>query len=162
MKEYIITYERGGKNKIVSRKAEDAVGAADKFFNCQGYTVRTKQIDADTRGQTWALVGVYNGSEWICTAMIEAGPGAGYYVIGGQYFLVNYGQCKTLAAAKLLAARNAEYWDNLQDWHTPKIYRAEDCMKTASGDIVPMPERPTLAYYSNKLHQWIPADEWRV
>ena len=26
-----------------------------------------------------------------------------------------------------VAGKNKEYWDNWQGWHTPKIYKAEDC-----------------------------------
>lgn len=49
-----------------------------------------------------------------------------YYVIGGQYNIVNYGGCETLLGAKRKATRNAEYWDNWQGWHTPAIYDAAD------------------------------------
>ena len=49
-----------------------------------------------------------------------------YYVIGGQYQYIFYGGAPTLIGAKRLANKNAEYWDNWQGWHIPKIYRAED------------------------------------
>lgn len=49
-----------------------------------------------------------------------------FAVIGGQYQSYFYGFARTLHAAKLLASKNEEYWDNWQGWHTPKIYTAED------------------------------------
>lgn len=49
-----------------------------------------------------------------------------YAVIGGQYQAYFYGFAETLHAAKLLASKNEEYWDNWQGWHTPRIYKAED------------------------------------
>lgn len=49
-----------------------------------------------------------------------------YAVIGGQYQSYFYGFADSLHAAKLMATRNKEYWDNWQGWHTPAIYRAED------------------------------------
>lgn len=49
-----------------------------------------------------------------------------YYVIGGQYNIVNYGGCETLIGAMRKATQNAEYWDNWQGWHTPAIYDAAD------------------------------------
>lgn len=50
-----------------------------------------------------------------------------YYVIGGQYQSFCYGGTPTLLGAKRLANRSVEYWDNWQGFHTPQIYRAEDC-----------------------------------
>ena len=49
-----------------------------------------------------------------------------YYVIGGQYQYHCYGGTPTLTGAKRLASKSAEYWDNKQGWHIPKIYKAED------------------------------------
>lgn len=49
-----------------------------------------------------------------------------YVVIGGQYKAYNYGTANTLRAAKMLASKNEEYWDNWQEWHKPRIYSAED------------------------------------
>lgn len=49
-----------------------------------------------------------------------------YAVIGGQYQAYFYGFAPTLHAAKLLASRNAEYWDNWQGWHVPAVYNAAD------------------------------------
>lgn len=51
-----------------------------------------------------------------------------YQVIGGQYEQFWYGQSDTFRGAKMIAGRNNELWDNWQGWHTPVIYRAEDCM----------------------------------
>ena len=49
-----------------------------------------------------------------------------YAVIGGQYQHYFYGFAPTMHAAKLLASRNAEYWDNWQGWHVPAVYAADD------------------------------------
>lgn len=49
-----------------------------------------------------------------------------YIVIGGQYQAYTYGESDTLIGAKRIATANAEYWDNWQGWHYPKIYNAED------------------------------------
>ena len=56
-----------------------------------------------------------------------------YVVIGGQYEQYCYGTTATLLGAKRLARRNQEYWDNWAGWHTPAIYRLEDC-EYADGD----------------------------
>ena len=50
-----------------------------------------------------------------------------YQVIGGQYEQCWYGESDSLHGARIIAGKNKEYWDNWQGWHTPKIYRAEDC-----------------------------------
>lgn len=50
-----------------------------------------------------------------------------YVVIGGQYECYDYGTTESLHAAKLLATKNEEHWDNWQGWHTPKIYKLSDC-----------------------------------
>ena len=50
-----------------------------------------------------------------------------YQVIGGQYEQCWYGESDSLHGAKVIAGRNKEYWDNWQGWHTPKIYKREDC-----------------------------------
>lgn len=71
-----------------------------------------------------------------------------YYVIGGQYESCCYGGAPTLLGAKRLANRNAEYWDNWQGWHRPKIYRAEDTVEiesrgritTRDGRIIRVPK----------------------
>ena len=52
---------------------------------------------------------------------------SGYVVIGGQHRYHYYGVRESLHAAKMLATANVEYWDNWQGWHTPLIYRMEDC-----------------------------------
>lgn len=59
-----------------------------------------------------------------------------YYVIGGQYEVYFYGATETLLQAKRLATKNCEYWDNWQGWHTPCIYRAEDCEEIASKGMI--------------------------
>jgi hypothetical protein len=50
-----------------------------------------------------------------------------FVVIGGQYEQYCYGQTDSLQAAKTLATKHEEYWDNWQGWRTPQIYRGEDC-----------------------------------
>lgn len=52
-----------------------------------------------------------------------------YQVIGGQYEQYQYGESDSLHGAKIIAGRNKEYWDNWQGWHTPLIYKKEDCEK---------------------------------
>lgn len=55
-----------------------------------------------------------------------------YYVIGGQYESYCYGGTETLLAAKRLATKNEEHWDNWQGWHKPHIYKASDCREIES------------------------------
>lgn len=55
-----------------------------------------------------------------------------YQVIGGQYESVWYGESDTLRGAKIIATRHAEYWDNWQWLHTPRIYAAEDVREIES------------------------------
>lgn len=65
-----------------------------------------------------------------------------YYVIGGQYQYRCYGGARSLLAAKRMASKCAEYWDNWQGWHVPAIYRAEDTRVVHNfyGDTrVPLP-----------------------
>lgn len=45
-----------------------------------------------------------------------------YFVVGGQYHYRCYGSCDTIQAAKRLASKSEEYWDNWQGFHTPSIY----------------------------------------
>lgn len=52
-----------------------------------------------------------------------------YAVIGGQYQQYCYGFAKTLHAAKCLATKHIEYWDNRQGWHYPAIYSVKDVTK---------------------------------
>lgn len=47
-----------------------------------------------------------------------------YLVIGGQYNYKIYGSTDSLHAAKCLATRNTEYWDNWQGFNRPAIYMA--------------------------------------
>lgn len=63
-----------------------------------------------------------------------------YYVIGGQYESHYYGASATMRGAKLIAARNREYWDNWQGWHTPHIYRAEDVQAITSRGRITTPD----------------------
>ena len=50
-----------------------------------------------------------------------------YQIIGGQYEQFWYGESDSLHGAKVIAGRNKEYWDNWQGWHTPSVYKREDC-----------------------------------
>lgn len=77
-----------------------------------------------------------------------------YYVIGGQYASYCYGGTPTLIGAKRLAHKSAEYWDNWQGWHVPRIYKAEDtceCTNFYGAGRCPIDgARPVaVAYYSN-------------
>lgn len=49
-----------------------------------------------------------------------------YAIIGGKYQSYFYGFADSLHAAKILASKCAEYWDNWQGWHIPAIYAADD------------------------------------
>ena len=76
-----------------------------------------------------------------------------YYVIGGQYASYCYGGAPTLIGAKRLARKSAEYWDNWQGWHVPRIYKAEDtceCTNFYGAGRCPIDgARPVaVAYYS--------------
>lgn len=51
---------------------------------------------------------------------------AKFAVIGGQYQSCFYGFADSLHAAKILASKSTEYWDNWQGWHIPAIYAADD------------------------------------
>ena len=77
-----------------------------------------------------------------------------YYVIGGQYASYCYGGTPTLTGAKRLANKSAEYWDNWQGWHIPRIYRAEDvreCKNFYGETFCPIDgaEPVAIAYYNN-------------
>lgn len=63
-----------------------------------------------------------------------------YYVIGGQYEFFCYGASDSLRGAKQIAARNREYWDNWQGWHTPRIYKAEDVQTITSRGRITTPD----------------------
>lgn len=59
-----------------------------------------------------------------------------YQVIGGQYEKSWKGESDSLRGAKIISKKNIEYWDNWQGWHTPNIYRAEDCEeREANGEL---------------------------
>lgn len=77
-----------------------------------------------------------------------------YVVIGGQYGYFCYGSCESLHQAKILATKNQEYWDNWQGWHTPSIYKSDDC-QTDGVDIFPKPNRhPLLVKADGKWSKW--------
>ena len=87
-----------------------------------------------------------------------------YCVIGGHYEPKYYGESNTLLGAKLIAARNDEYWDNFKGWHRPKIYRVEDTEEiisrgrilTHDGQKIRIPiGEPILVYYG----KWINLSE---
>lgn len=79
-----------------------------------------------------------------------------YAVIGGQYQSYFYGFAETLHAAKILASKHTEYWDNWQGWHTPKIYKSEDVTKIKNfygSGYAPKPFcRPFAVKSSGKWH----------
>ena len=89
-----------------------------------------------------------------------------YYVIGGQYESICYGASSTLAGAKRIARKHAEYWDNWQGWHIPDIYRAEDVhevdscgrITTPDGQKIIVPGEDALpcafAWYKNGRAYW--------
>lgn len=83
-----------------------------------------------------------------------------YFVIGGQYAAFNYGGAATLLGAKRLATKNKEYWDNFQGWHTPRIFRSEDCALSNNfygEQILPVPGVYPVAYHDGK--KWIDNEE---
>ena len=63
-----------------------------------------------------------------------------YQVIGGQYESVWYGESDSLRGAKCIATRHAEYWDNWQGWHKPRIYLAEDVREIESNGRITTPD----------------------
>lgn len=63
-----------------------------------------------------------------------------YQVIGGQYVQHRYGESDSLRGAKIIAGKNKEYWDNWQGWHTPYIYRMEDCMEIEAHGMITVPD----------------------
>ena len=56
-----------------------------------------------------------------------------FLVIGGQYNFVFYGLKATERSAKILATKNAEYWDNWQGWHKPVIYELAEEIELAKN-----------------------------
>ena len=73
-----------------------------------------------------------------------------YVVIGGQYFCCYYGEADTLTGAKRIAGKNAEYWDNWQGWHVPRIYRAEDVKDAGRQEkVVKFGAQPVAVAYVN-------------
>ena len=78
-----------------------------------------------------------------------------YVVIGGQYFYCSYGAFPTLIGAKRVAAKNAEYWDNWQGWHIPKIYRLEDTEEGNNGRYPIYGAVPVaVGYFKNNRVYW--------
>lgn len=63
-----------------------------------------------------------------------------YQIIGGQYEYKFYGESDTLRGAKIIATKNAEYWDNWNGWHKPRIYRAEDVREIESNGRITTPD----------------------
>ena len=63
-----------------------------------------------------------------------------YYVFGGQYECRCYGGAPTLLGAKRLAGKHAEYWDNWQGKHTPKVYRVEDTKVIEAHGWITVPD----------------------
>lgn len=79
-----------------------------------------------------------------------------YIIIGGQYFACYYGEANTLTGAKRIAGKNAEYWDNWQGWHLPKIYRQEDVIDNGHWEkIVKCGARPVaVGYIKGGRNHW--------
>lgn len=81
-----------------------------------------------------------------------------FYVIGGQYHRYCYGGTKTLTAAKQLAAKHDEFWDNFGGWHRPRIYAASDCVLAETQfygeQMVPAPYRLPVAEYDMTGRKW--------
>lgn len=75
-----------------------------------------------------------------------------YAVIGGQYADYYHGATPTLLGAKRLAKKSPEYWDNWQGWHTPSIYRINECEKI-NGEWMPKLYAEPVAEYVNK--EWV-------
>lgn len=85
-----------------------------------------------------------------------------YAVIGGQYQSFCYGFTDSLHAAKILAAKHTEYWDNWQGWHTPTIYRAEDVQEVTNfyGDgYAPKPGAIPVAVKPSEDGKWLAPKE---
>ena len=71
-----------------------------------------------------------------------------YQIIGGQYEQHHYGESDTIKGAKIIAGRNKEYLDNWQGWHTPGIYRAEDCMDIVSSGRITTRDGVTIRIHT--------------
>ncbi len=71
-----------------------------------------------------------------------------YQVIGGQYEQTWYGESDSLHGAKVIAGKNKEYWDNFQGWHTPKVYRAEDCMEIEASGMITVADGTKLIVHA--------------
>lgn len=79
-----------------------------------------------------------------------------YYVVGGQYTQHFYGGSNTLHGAKILATKNAEYWDNWQGWHTPAIYNADDTrvIETETGSARVLKDRTAHNHWHKIDNRW--------
>ena len=78
-----------------------------------------------------------------------------YVVIGGQYFQRCYGVVDNLIAAKRLATKNEEYWDNWQGFHTPLVYDFRDCEELEDGRIIHKDVlKARYAIYSKENSKW--------
>ncbi len=88
-----------------------------------------------------------------------------YCVIGGQYELHYYGSTETLLAAKQLATKNSEYWDNWQGWNKPQIYRIEDTEEIETKGMItyddghrirsPKMNAEPVCYWDRDKKRWI-------
>lgn len=81
-----------------------------------------------------------------------------YAIIGGQYVAYDYGTATTLLGAKRIAGKHAEYWDNRQGWHRPRIYAIKDVERTHNfyGDILaPKGNAQPVAIYDHENHKWV-------
>lgn len=63
-----------------------------------------------------------------------------YQVIGGQYESKWIGESDSLHGAKVIAGSNKEYWDNWQDWVTPRIYSSDDVIEIVSSGRITSPD----------------------
>lgn len=61
-----------------------------------------------------------------------------YQIFGGQYEPHRVGESDSLHGAKIIAGKNKVYFDNWQGWHTPHIYRAEDCEERIVSGYITM------------------------
>lgn len=84
-----------------------------------------------------------------------------YVVIGGQYQSYYCGESDSLHGAKIIAAKNMEYWDNWAGWHYPKIYLSEDVEPTVNffgAGYAPIPGANPVAIrtygYNWEYYDW--------
>ena len=72
-----------------------------------------------------------------------------YQVIGGQYEQSWKGESDSLHGARVIAGKNKEYFDNWQGWHTPGIYRAEDCREIVCKGWITMEDGETTIIHND-------------